>query len=117
MHNYRELKIWQNAIDLSEKIYSITKLFPDDEKFGLISQLKRASVSVASNIAEGTSRNSDKEFNYFLSMSLGSLFEMETQLEIAYRISYVSNEVLLEINNEIKQLIKMIMNFRKSVLV
>lgn len=117
MHNYRELKIWQNAIDLSEKIYSITKFFPDDEKFGLISQLKRASVSVASNIAEGTSRNSDKEFNYFLSMSLGSLFEMETQLEIAYRISYVSNEVLLEINNEIKQLIKMIMNFRKSVLV
>lgn len=68
MHNYKELKIWQNSIDLSEMIYLLVASFPADEKFGLSSQLKRASVSVASNTAEGTSRSSDKEFNHFLKL-------------------------------------------------
>lgn len=117
MHNYKELKIWQNAIDLSEKIYQIVANFPSEEKFGLSSQLKRASVSVASNIAEGTSRSSDKEFNYFLSISLGSLFEIETQVTIAFRVGYISKNELENLYSEIKQLIKMMMAFKKSVLV
>jgi four helix bundle protein len=117
MHNYRELKIWQNSIELSEKIYSITLAFPNEEKFGLSSQLRRASVSVPSNIAEGTSRKSDKEFNHFLSISLGSLFEIETQLTIASRVGYLSEIELEKLNSTVKQLIKMIMSFRKSVLV
>lgn len=117
MHNYKELKIWQNSIDLSEMIYLLVASFPADEKFGLSSQLKRASVSVASNIAEGTSRSSDKEFNHFLSISLGSLFEIETQLTIANRVGYLSEEELEKIYFEINKLIKMTMAFKRSVLV
>jgi four helix bundle protein len=86
MHNYRELKIWRNSIDLSVDIYELVANFPSNEKFGLVSQLRRASVSVPSNIAEGSSRGSEKDFAHFLTMSLGSLFEIETQLIISQRV-------------------------------
>lgn len=87
MHNLQELNIWKKAIDLSVKIYDITSSFPTDEKYGLSSQMRRASVSIASNIAEGAGRNSSKEFVYFLGLSNGSCFELETQLIIAQRLS------------------------------
>lgn len=115
MHNYRELKIWQKAIDLSEDIYKLVSNFPADEKFGLTSQLKRASVSVASNIAEGTSRRTAVDFNRFLSMSLGSLFEIETQLIIAQRIKLISNETCEIYKIKITELIKMIMAFKNHI--
>ena len=115
MHNYRELKIWQKSIDLSEDIYQLVKGFPDDEKFGLTSQLKRASVSVASNIAEGTSRRTTVDFSRFLSMSLGSLFEIETQLIIAERIKIISEETCIEYKHKITELIKMIMAFKNHI--
>ena len=89
MHNYRELKIWHKAIDLSVDIYELVADYPNDEKFGLVSQLRRASVSVPSNIAEGSSRGSEKDFARFLTMSLGSLFEIETQLIISQRVNYI----------------------------
>ena len=89
MHNYRELKIWHNSIDLSVDIYELVANFPSNKKFGLVSQLRRASVSVPSNIAEGSSRGSEKDFARFLTMSLGSLFEIETQLIISQRVGYI----------------------------
>jgi len=83
MHNFKDLRVWQKSIELTTDIYKLLASFPTDEKFGLISQLKRAAVSVPSNIAEGAGRNSNKEFNHFLSISLGSLFELKTQLIIS----------------------------------
>ncbi len=115
MHNYRELKIWHKAIDLSVDIYELVADFPSDEKFGIVSQLRRASVSVPSNIAEGSSRKSEKEFAHYLSMSLGSLFEIETQLIISNRVDYIKEETLEEYKAKITDIIKMIMAFRKHI--
>lgn len=115
MHNYRELKIWHKAIELSVEIYELVADFPSDEKFGIISQLRRASVSVPSNIAEGSSRKSQKEFAHYLSMSLGSLFEIETQLTISNRIKYIDNKNLEEFKIKITDLVKMIMAFKNHI--
>lgn len=79
-HNFKNLNIWRLSIDLANDVYILTDVFPKSEEFGLKSQLRRCSVSVASNIAEGSSRISDKDFNRFLEISLGSLYELQTQL-------------------------------------
>lgn len=115
MHNYKELKIWIKGIDLAESIYKTVSEFPDSEKYGIISQLKRASISVSSNIAEGASRESQKEFSHFLSISLGSLFEIETQIVIANRIKYINDETLKELIEQINELIKMIIGFKRQL--
>lgn len=94
MHNFKELKFWQKAVDLSVLVYKITATFPTEEKFGLVSQLRRATISIASNIAEGASRNGDKEFLHFLSLSTGSAFEIETQLIIANKLNFVDQNEL-----------------------
>jgi len=86
---YKDLKVWQSAMDTVESVYRLTLLFPRDETYGLISQLRRACVSVASNIAEGKGRSSDKELLQFLGHAKGSLFEVETQLMIARRLNYL----------------------------
>lgn len=78
MNKFRELLVWQKGMDLAEEVYAITKGFPVDERYGLQSQIRRCSVSIASNIAEGAGRNSSKEFMHFLSIALGSSFELET---------------------------------------
>ena len=115
MHNYKELKIWMKGIDLAESIYKTVSEFPDSEKYGIVSQLKRASISVSSNIAEGASRKSQKEFSHFLSISLGSLFEIETQLVIANRIKYINDETLKGLIEQINELIKMIIGFKRQL--
>tara|TARA_B110000908_G_scaffold81088_1_gene97224 strand:- start:123 stop:476 length:354 start_codon:yes stop_codon:yes gene_type:complete len=115
MHNYKELKIWIKGIDLAESIYKTVSNFPESEKYGIISQLKRASISVSSNIAEGASRKSQKEFSHFLSISLGSLFEIETQLVIANRIKYITDKALEELTEQINELIKMIIGFKRQL--
>ncbi|MFD2724853.1 four helix bundle protein [Hyunsoonleella rubra] len=83
MRDFRKLDIWKNGIELVKQVYQLSDKLPSDEKFGLRSQLTRASVSVPSNIAEGRSRNSEVEFKRFLEIAMGSLFEIETQLIIA----------------------------------
>ena len=107
MNNYKELKIWQKSIDLVEKVYAITKTFPKEERYGLISQIQRSAVSIPSNIAEGAGRNSNKEFRNFLGIANGSLNELITQLLIAIRVGY-SNENELEevfhLTNEIQKM-------------
>src|SRR5690242_21809467 len=97
--SYRDLKAWQKAVDLVTEIYKCTQAFPKDETYGLVAQLRRAAVSVASNIAEGKGRYSDKEFAHFLRQSQGSLFEIETQLTIAFRLGYLPEAVLNELSN------------------
>ena len=83
MHNFRQLTIWKDAMKLAKAVYTVTGSFPSQEKYGLTSQINRAVVSVASNIAEGSSRGTDKDFRHFLSIAIGSLFELETQIILA----------------------------------
>ena len=102
MRNFRDLEVWQASVLFVQKIYSVTKTFPSDERFGLTSQMNRAVVSIASNIAEGCSRTSQKDFSRFLQLSLGSAFELETQIEIAKVIGFINentgDEIILELN-------------------
>lgn len=107
MHNFRELQVWKRSIQLVKEIYELTSDFPDIEKFGLISQLRRCAVSVPSNIAEGSGRKTDKDFSNFLSMSLGSQFELETQLIIGNEIGFISKAVLDKVINELNEIQKM----------
>jgi four helix bundle protein len=90
--NFRDLRVWQAGMDLVEQVYHLTQDFPQIEIYGLTSQLRRCAVSIPSNIAEGHTRESNKEYLYHLSIAQGSLAELQTQLEIACRLGYLSNE-------------------------
>lgn len=92
MRDFRKFVVWQEAVELADIIYSICEVFPKYEMFALSDQLRRAAVSVPSNIAEGASRSSDVEFAHFLEIAAGSAFEVETQLQIAYRRGFVPEE-------------------------
>ena len=96
---HKNLKAWQLAMDIAEKIYSITESFPANEKFGLVSQMRRCAVSVPSNIAEGAARNTKKEFANFLHIAQGSLSELDTQLELALRLHYIDKVAWDKFNN------------------
>ncbi|MDX5976701.1 four helix bundle protein [Vreelandella alkaliphila] len=98
MRKHQELRVWQQSMDLVEQIYSITNTFPDGERYGLISQMRRCAVSVPSNIAEGAARGSTQEFIRFLYISQGSLSELETQILIANRLNYLS-DISVNINS------------------
>ena len=115
MHNFRELKIWQESMELAKDIYKITKLFPDSEKFGLVSQMNRSAVSIPSNISEGSARASKKEFVHFLNIALGSCFELETQLTLAQSFDYLDVENFNNVEQRIINIQKMISGFRKSI--
>ncbi|MDO4230215.1 MAG: four helix bundle protein [Capnocytophaga sp.] len=90
--SYKELIVWQKSIILVKQIYNVTRLFPEEEKFGLTNQIRRSSVSIPSNIAEGYGRGSSKSYLQFLSVARGSLFELETQLYIAKELRFISEE-------------------------
>lgn len=92
MRNFRELHIWQNGIEILKLTYELTASFPKEEKYGLVSQMNRAAVSIPSNIAEGCSRNSDNEYKRFLEIAQGSAFELETQLVASIELKLVSIE-------------------------
>lgn len=100
---YKELKIWNLAIEILKEIYQISTQFPENEKYGLTSQIKRASISLVSNIAEGAVRNSNQQFVQFLSISNGSAYEIEAQLIIAKELDFISevqlNRILSLIND------------------
>ncbi len=99
MKDYKELDVWKKSIDLVVKVYDIIKTFPREEIYALSDQIKRAAVSILSNIAEGASRNSKKEFVQFFSIALGSTSELETQIIIAEKVGYIrgTKELLPEI--------------------
>jgi four helix bundle protein len=96
IHNFKELLVWQRAMDLAVFTYQLTGFFPKEEKYGLISQIQRCAVSIPSNIAEGSGRVSAKEFQHFISIALGSSFELETQVILAFRFNYISQEQMSE---------------------
>jgi len=106
--SHRDLIAWQKSMDLVDRVYSLTRSFPADERFGLTSQNRRAAVSVPSNIAEGHSRNSRNDYAQFVSIAKGSLMELETQLVIASRQLYVSLDALkpaLSLLNEVERML------------
>lgn len=94
MRNFRNLQIWQQGIEIVKEVYKLSEQLPSNEKFGLVSQITRAAVSIPSNIAEGASRNSEVEFKRFLEISMGSLFELETQLIIIKELDLINKENL-----------------------
>ena len=115
MHNFKELKIWKDSLELAHDVFKLTKNFPADERFGLVAQINRCSVSIPSNIAEGSSRKSSKEFGRFLEIALGSSFELETQLLIAEKCGYLSDQACQEIIERITQIQKMIFGFKEKI--
>ncbi|MDO5977759.1 four helix bundle protein [Flavivirga spongiicola] len=110
-HNFKKLKVWENGITLASDNYKLTRTFPDIEKFNLISQMNRSAVSIPSNIAEGSSKSTDKHFKKYLENSLGSAFEWETQLIVSYNEGYVDKGKFEELENKILQIQKMLGKF------
>jgi four helix bundle protein len=115
MHNYKELKIWKKSMDLVENVFQLLANIPNSEKYGLIDQIKRSSISVPSNIAEGAGRTSNKDFSRFLSFSRGSLNELNTQLIISYRLNFIENDQLNELEIKINEIQKMIYKFNQGL--
>lgn len=110
--NHKKLDVWIKSMDLVESIYRISNTFPDIEKFGLTSQIRRAAVSIPSNIAEGAGRKGDKELIQFLHIALGSLSELDTQYLIAVRLKYIKNNKELELLiNDTKRLLLGLRNY------
>jgi len=107
-HNFKKLKIWQDSIKLVGESYKMTKMFPDSERYNLISQMNRCAVSIPSNISEGSSKSTDRHFKKYLENSLGSAFEWETQLIVSYNQSYIQKEKFDELEDKILQIQKMI---------
>ncbi|NGM60746.1 four helix bundle protein [Sphingobacterium sp. SGG-5] len=114
MHNIQDLKIWHRAIDLCTLIYKISAEFPSDERFGLISQIRRSCVSVASNIAEGAGRNTNGEFIQFLGIANGSAYELQTQVIIAQKLGLFSTDSVLVLD-KIDEIQKMCYKLQQSL--
>ena len=115
MSDFRKLLIWQKSMALITKIYFSTNNFPKEEIFGLTSQIRRSSISIPSNIAEGSGRESDKDFLRFLNISIGSLFEMQTQLEIAKNIAYLNQEEFNNLYEDSREVERMLVAFIKKI--
>jgi four helix bundle protein len=112
--NHKDLDVWKKSMDLVELIYGLTSQFPSDERFGLISQMRRAAVSIPSNIAEGAARKGDKELIQFLMIAIGSLSELETQYLLSVRLRFVDN------NEELEKILlenkKLLLGFRNYII-
>jgi four helix bundle protein len=113
---YEDLQVWQKAIDLAHNIYVATKAFPKEELYGLTSQMRRSSVSIASNIAEGYARNSAKEFAQFLAIACGSTAELKTQLIISGRIALTAEPMLDKLLSEATAIERMLSSLAKSII-
>ena len=108
MQSYKELTVYQKSVELSVIIYRITRTFPKEELYGLVSQLRRCSVSIPSNIAEGQRRGSRLEYIHFLRIAFGSGAELETQILIAFKIGYLKEEQYKEVLNLLDEIMKML---------
>ncbi|KIO54294.1 four helix bundle protein [Flavobacterium hibernum] len=115
MHQFEKLKIWQKAMDIAVHVYEISALLPNDEKFNLIHQIKKCAVSIPSNIAEGSGRNSDKEFMHFLGIANGSTFELITQLILAKRLKLVNEDLIQPTINQLVEVSNMNFSFQRSL--
>ena len=115
MHNFEKLLFWQKSIALAKNIYIICQEMSSDEKYGLISQIKRCAVSIPSNIAEGSGRNGSKEFIHFLAIALGSAFELQTQLILVKELSLLPEDKVNALLGDVSEVQKMIYSFKNNL--
>jgi len=113
--SHKDLDVWRIAVDLAQDIYGISKGFPPDERFGMTAQMRRASVSIASNIAEGAARNTSREFGQYLYIALGSASELETQIEIARRVSLMDEADFIRIDASLARVAQMLRGLIRSL--
>ena len=109
MQNFKQLDVWQKSVDMAVMVYALTNQLPDSERFGLVSQMNRAAISVASNIAEGSSRSSEKEYRRFLEIALGSAFELETHIFLAQKLNFLSPDATKPTEELVKK-VQMMLN-------
>ncbi|HWC59707.1 MAG TPA: four helix bundle protein [Verrucomicrobiae bacterium] len=115
MFNFEKLEVWKKSIDFADCVYRLTKTFPDDERFGLTNQMRRAAVSISSNIAEGTSRHSKDDYARFLEIATGSIFEVVSQSFIAQRQNYLSEENRQALYAAAEEQSRMLSGLRRSL--
>lgn len=110
-NGYKDLKVWQKSLELAVFAYDITQKFPQDERFGIISQIRRSAVSIPSNIAEGSKRGTPKDFKQFLRIALGSGAELETQFEISRRLGFLGENEYNDVSIRLEEIMKMLTVF------
>lgn len=115
MRKVEDLKIWKKSIDLAKSVYQLASQLPSNEKYGLVSQIKRSAISVSSNIAEGAGRNSNKEFKHFLSIANGSCYELYTQLILVIELNIISKEKVEQVIELCVEIQKMNYSFQKRL--
>ena len=115
VRTYRDLVVWQKGMDIVTKIYDLTRDFPASEIYGLTSQIRRCAVSVPSNMAEGYGRRSTQEYIRFLQIASGSLFELQTQLQISINLNYISNQKFAEMDNLISEIDRMLSSLINAI--
>lgn len=117
INSYKDLIVWQKSVELVKEVYSLTSRFPKSELFGIVSQIRRASVSIPSNIAEGYGRRSNKEYLQFFTIAYGSALELETQLIISQELSFAKNEDYERVSSLLSEVIRMlyVMTYRKEI--
>ncbi|WP_167631266.1 four helix bundle protein [Mariprofundus ferrooxydans] len=115
MKSHKDLDVWKKALDLSVEVYRLTGSFPKDEVYAMTSQMRRAAVSIASNIAEGAARRTDKDFIHFLHTALGSASELDTQIEIVARVGLADKEKIQVLQSEVGVISKMLCGLIRSV--
>jgi four helix bundle protein len=116
MFRFEKLNVWQKAVGFADRIYEVTRQFPADERFGLTSQMRRASVSISSNIVEGSGRSSNRDFVQFIEITYGSVMEVVSQLQIAFRQSFVAAEVRDELYESAEELARLLSGLKASLL-
>jgi four helix bundle protein len=114
---HRKLEVWRLSMELTTQVYKLTSQFPSEEKFGLVSQMRRCAVSIPSNIAEGAARSSQADFARFLTIALGSLSELDTQLELASRLGYCGKDQYSKIDNTLASISRMLVALLSRMLV
>jgi four helix bundle protein len=115
MHNFKELKVWQKGRKFVKNIYVLTRKFPKEELFVLTSQIRRAAISITSNIAEGSGSRSDKDFAGFIDIATGSSFELESQIYVACDLEYFSEDELDVYPDKIQEIQRMLFHFKKHL--
>ena len=113
--HHKELRVWQQSVDFSVDLYQATQSFPDSEKFGLRSQLRRAAVSIPSNIAEGAARGSAADYAHFLTIAVASASEVDTQLEISRRLGFLTDPAAQQLAAQVNEISHMLLNLRSSI--
>jgi four helix bundle protein len=112
---FRKLDVWKQSMEFVKEIYKVTKRFPGDEKFALVDQLRRAAISIPSNISEGSSRKSSRDFSHFLNIAVGSLNEVITQLGIAQMLNYINEKEFQQLEEKASRIHMMLLKLRSSI--